>query len=310
MLHVFYDNRLGSFCKPYISEKQSDTMQIPDEVRKCVAFIGYQKESNNFLETVLCGTAFFTVINEGGNYFPYLVTARHIIANLLQRSENIIIRMNNKNGTFEDIRCPIHLFKHHPNGKDISILPFSPGQNFDYQAIPYQMFLDQKIIREQNISLGDEVFMAGLFTSHYGSRKNIPLIRTGIIAAMPEEPIKTQFFGDSEGFLIEIRSLGGLSGSPVFVHLSTFRYIGNSISPSERKFYLLGLLHGHWNLEDALMDIVSEDYAQEARKGINTGIGIAVPSFQILEALNHSELTKYRQEHIKRIQRKRLPVED
>ena len=59
------------------------------------------------------------------------------------------------------------------------------------------------------------------------------------------------------------------------------------IGAGKSLFYLLGLLHGHWNLENATRDVVLEDSYQD-KSNINTGIGIAVPAAKILETLEQS----------------------
>ena len=54
-----------------------------------------------------------------------------------------------------------------------------------------------------------------------GRDRNFPIVRTGHIAMMPDEKIPKVKIGDWEGnadaYLIESRSIGGWSGSPVFV---------------------------------------------------------------------------------------------
>ena len=51
---------------------------------------------------------------------------------------------------------------------------------------------------------------------------NLPIVRLGAIAAMPGEYIKTDW-GCLRAYLIEARSIGGLSGSPVFIRVGTTR---------------------------------------------------------------------------------------
>ncbi len=76
------------------------------------------------------------------------------------------------------------------------------------------LFATDEIIKDQNIGLGDEVFITGLFGYVAGSQKNIPIVRVGNIAMMPDEKVPTE--GEPmEAYLIEARSMGGLSGSPV-----------------------------------------------------------------------------------------------
>ena len=137
--------------------------------------------------------------------------------------------------------------------------------------------------------------MTGLFIRHSGKKKNIPIIRAGNIAAMPEEPLYSNAFGDMDAYLIELRSLGGLSGSPVFLHLYGTRRMkdgSNVMALGGHQFYLLGLLHGHWDLDSAIQDVITEDYQQEDKEKINTGIGISIPSIKILEALNQDSLSR------------------
>jgi hypothetical protein len=50
---------------------------------------------------------------------------------------------------------------------------------------------------------------------HEGRQKNSPTARFGNIAQMPNEPVIIKRF-EQECFLVEARSIGGYSGSPVF----------------------------------------------------------------------------------------------
>lgn len=80
--------------------------------------------------------------------------------------------------------------------------------------------------------------------------------------------------------LIEVRSIGGLSGSPVFVHMGGFRVHDGrpSFDNSDRPFLLCGLIHGHW---DALNAEVDADILGTGNEKINTGIAIVVPADEI-----------------------------
>lgn len=103
---------------------------------------------------------------------------------------------------------------------DVAVLPIYELENdLAVATMPIRMALaDAADIEAHAIGIGDEVLMVGLFTKRYGYRKNIPIVRGGIISAMPEEPIEDQETGNLyDAYLIEIRSIGGLSGSPVIV---------------------------------------------------------------------------------------------
>jgi hypothetical protein len=60
--------------------------------------------------------------------------------------------------------------------------------------------------------------MVGRFINHEGKQQNRPTLRYGHIAMMPSEPIEDAKSGiKQESYLVECRSMGGYSGSPVFV---------------------------------------------------------------------------------------------
>ena len=115
---------------------------------------------------------------------------------------------------------------------------------------------------------------------------------------MPNEPI----YSDNcyvNGYLIEARSIAGLSGSPVFVRpeslctrspktvdeLAIGRWGGRAAH-----YWLLGLMHGHWNIKMEEVDTVILD--SDGIDGINAGIGIVVPAQKIFETIEYSVLYK------------------
>jgi len=319
MLIIKQDYRLGDIPKPYVADNEKDiNMQIPDEIRKCVVFLGHSKEDKT--EIVLKGTGFLIDLEspDRTRHFIYLVTARHIIANITERKlavdNNIWVRVNKKNEGFDFIPIPISAFIPHPDSVDIMILPFVLDMSvYDYLTLPHTMLLNQHTIDDQNVSLGDDVFMTGLFVRHAGKEKNIPIVRAGNIAAMPEEQVYSKVFGNMDAYLIELRSLGGLSGSPVFLHLSGNRVMkdgGNVTRVGHRGFYLLGVLHGHWDLDSAIQDVITEDYQINDREKINTGIGIAIPAIKILETLNQPIVAQQREQIMQDIRIKNSPTED
>ena len=143
------------------------------------------------------------------------------------------------------------------------------------------MAATSEIISKESIGPGDEVFITGLFVNHFGEERNIPILRIGNIAAMPEEKVKTDTMGPMDAF-IEARSIGGLSGSPVFVHLTGVR--NNVFTVGPPPIYLLGLMHGHWDAEVTKNDSIQKD--QFERERVNMGIAIVVPVQKIIETVD------------------------
>jgi hypothetical protein len=121
-------------------------------------------------------------------------------------------------------------------------------------------------------------------------KKNLPILRTGNIAMMPLEPIKT-CHGSMEAYLIELRSIAGLSGSPVFVH---------TIVPEEGKLRhtlsWMGLMRGHWNIDKDSIDAVNSIDGEP----LNVGIGIVVPAYKVME-ITHQEIVMKMREEAKKL---------
>jgi hypothetical protein len=115
----------------------------------------------------------------------------------------------------------------------------------------------------------------------------------------------------SRGYLIEARSIGGLSGSSVFLHLSDTRIKernGAKIWRNQISFHLLGLVHGHWDMPEARTDDILEDSMQNER--LNVGIAIVVPATRIAEVINHPLLIAQREQNIEQWRRNGAPTPD
>jgi hypothetical protein len=138
------------------------------------------------------------------------------------------------------------------------------------------------VIEKEKVGLGDEVFVVGLFHKHMGKKRNIPVVRFGSICAMPEEPVYSERLDrDIQAYLIESRSIGGLSGAPVFVNLGLMRHLEGQIKYANKEygiFYLLGLMHGHYETKVPDMDEYEFDK-------VNMGIAAVIPADKILEVM-------------------------
>jgi hypothetical protein len=168
------------------------------------------------------------------------------------------------------------------------------------------------------LSLGDEVFICGAFVGRVGYRKNIPVVRIGNVAAMPEEPI--DFASPRKvAYLIETRSLGGTSGSPVFLNLQPERIKrrehGYRVAVTNQNtqqtsinvifpYLLLGMIiyiHGG----NYAQEFVAEDDTEiHPLKDVefNAGIAVALPVSVIFDLLN---LESVREARMKEIDKKR-----
>jgi len=269
-------------------------MQIPDEIRKCVGFICYKARG----KMKFGGTAFFVGVElEGtGRSSVYIITAKHVIDEIRRASDDRIVylRMNLINGGSRLIRVQMDRWVFHPTewNVDVAVLNWVPKQEeYDYLVLPVKYAGTEDIIKKENIGVGDDVFLVGLFASHSGSKRNLPIIRVGNIASMPEEKVHTEEFGDIDAYLVEARSIGGLSGSPVFAYMGEMRKVDNIMKLSRKGLpllYWLGLMHGHF-------------YLSESEIQVNMGIAIVVPTWKILEVINQEVFMKAREKIIKEI---------
>jgi len=286
-------------------------MLVPDEVRKCVVFICY----NSTKGFRLAGTGFFTSVPSSipERIHVYLATAKHVIKKIEATSidNKISIRINQRdNKPSKLIYSDLTGWKYHPSESniDVAVLPWAPDPSvYDFRSVPSEMAVTQEVITKEGIGCGDEVFLTGLFGSHYGKQRNLPIIRIGNIATMPEEKVVTKEMGEIEAYLIEARSIGGLSGSPVFVHISSLR--NGALRLGGEPIYWLGMVHGHYDLPELdSLDVTSEDNLVNLI--INMGVAIVVPSTKILEVLNQRELSEARDKADGIDRKKRAPTPD
>lgn len=271
----------------------SKPMIIPDDVRKCVGFLAYKMADGQFR---LAGTAwlFGRLIEGTERSFSFVVTAKHVIEGIRAKGLNrVYLRLNLKDRTSRWFETDLAEWCYHPTDAsvDAAVLLGTVPEEADHLLYPLNRFVTEEIRATNGISIGDEVFLTGLFAPHFGQERNIPIIRVGNIAAMPEEPVRTRM-GAMEAYLVEARSIGGLSGCPVFVHLGVVRPVGQQLKYAEGGpiFFLLGLMHGHWDI--GAPDIDGNQDERDSLRVVNMGIAIVVPARKISEVLENPVLVE------------------
>ena len=284
-------------------------MRIPDSILKSVVFLCGKKKG----EFVVTGTGFLIHHKMEGEdaRVGYLVTARHVVDRLQDGGSEdtcVYIRANTSRGTTAQFkREPGEWFRHENDRVDIAISPCTMLDSMDQHHFGTEMFLTERTLKSEHVGLGDDLFFPGLFSPRKGETRNIPIVRTGTIAAMPGEEIKTSL-GMLRAYLVEARSIGGLSGSPVFLHPGIAR--GNSgtvvFHAPKPKLYLLGMIHGHYGMGGELTDVCSEGDAFGRERSVNMGIGIVCPADDILALLNQPNVVRHREQAAKAAQRQQI----
>jgi hypothetical protein len=259
-------------------------MRIPDTVLKCVCFLCVKAAiaiidgDDTFRYG---GTRFFVSVKSekhANRYYSYFVTARH---NVQLAGGPLYLRINTLIGASQHLEIPSHAWTYpEKNGVDLALMSWNPDKSlYDYKTVSSEVFTDAEIFETEGIGVGDELFCVGLFTYRHGANQNYPIVRSGIIASMPNEPFEdpmTAFTYDA--YLAEVRSIGGLSGSPVFVRLPHVTY-------------LLGVIRGHWDLKRRETSLGFDD--GELRQ-VNIGMATVTPIEELSLMLESQQLKEER----------------
>jgi len=282
-------------------------MRIPDELRECVCFTRAQWPSG----ASAMGTAFFVGVPTGidGRPFIYAVTAKHCVTGSLQaqrsqggRPAEVVLLVNHREHGRTENRTRASDWLLHDTA-DVAVLPLGgTDPSFEVRVWPtHENVASELVVKEKNIGAGDDVFIAGLLTYHRGATRNLPVVRLGSIAAMPEDPVGLET-GPDTVTLVEVRSIGGLSGSPVFVHLSVLRDMpegmflrgGGGTAGSGGTSWLHGVMHGFYP--------TGKDDPDGASENLNTGIAIVARIDRVLDLIHRPDQVALRDEVSKRVE--------
>ncbi|MDR3483944.1 MAG: hypothetical protein P4M05_03430 [Bradyrhizobium sp.] len=290
-------------------------MQIPGGLKNSVVFLGVM-EGKTFKPKA---TGFFVGIDTKYGAILHLVTAEHVIAGLTAKGhKEVFVRTGIED--FPISPLPLSGWFFHPDAEknpvDVAISPVGlrGTTKVDIEVLSLDAFVTPENIEQRGWGVGDEIIVIGLFRNHYGKTKNIPLVRVGSLAAMPEEPVKTKW-GFIDAYLVELHSIGGLSGSPVFIHHPPviIRKGGKVEVITGPRLNLLGIMQGHFDIPDLKEDSVVEDDGKNG--SINTGVGVVVPAYKIIETLNQPDMKAERDKMADRAEKDAatpdsLPIEE
>lgn len=272
-------------------------MRIPDIIKKCLGFVGLRQPNGS----IHWGGTAFVVSVPGLRYpdykFDFLVTAKHVADEIV--GADAVVRMNRADGSFiifELINAPWWFHPTEAATVDAAVTIFSPAPDLrlDVRNIPLKMFATEQLIQNRDIGIGDEVYIAGLFTKVTETSKNQPVVRLGNLAMLPDEKINFPAIGMIDAYVVEARSIGGLSGCPVFVRETINMHMSDVPGgPVTRAlhgagaFYLLGSMIGHWQIPKGSSPVLAE--------AVNMGMSVVVPAKKIIEILDHPELIAMRE---------------
>jgi hypothetical protein len=310
--------RDGTFRFP---QERDLSMRVPDAILACV---GYVCEVTHSGESGVHGdpyaTGFFVAIpcelpSLKGSLNIYFVTARHVADDL--RDRQIYFSLNRKGGGIlqDGVQIPDARWWVHPtdSNADVAVVQVAVSRDAAIFPIRTEFFALPQRMEALNIGVGDEIHAIGLFSKAPGVHSNMPIVRTGNIAMMPTEQIQTDL-GYTDVYLVEARSIGGMSGSPVFVRPSFRQHQKNESGEIVPGFLhgpgdtLLGMVHGHWAIREE--DINKPSFSHDRKRGVNYGIAVVVPAQKIYETLYSAPLVAARKEVEQQESRKHIPSPD
>lgn len=225
------------------------------------------------------GTGFFYLapLNDGTNrVITLFISNKHVFRNpkgkltisLNRRSEDDTPEFGNVRTFNCDLSKAEHLYFDHPNlDVDLACLNVSSITHTDafVQCIDGKFF---KPIDYEKVLLGSDVIFVGYPEGLYDPVNNLPLIRKGSIASIPN----VDFNGKGQ-IIIDAQIFPGSSGSPVFVAW-------------DGKYSLLGVV-SRTMLRDSKLQILQVNTPQLGVKEI-LGLGIVVKQKHVQELIDYA----------------------
>lgn len=155
--------------------------------------------------------------------------------------------------------------RQHPNpGFDVAAVNVTEAivmQNVQGTWLPLDLLSTPARLKDENITIGDEVFLLGYPDAIFDARNVSPILRTGVIATVPAEGYA---FNDAlrkrfglpdriDGFLVDANVFPGSSGSVVILkqQSSTLGPGGETVISGAKKIpYVLGIVSGSIPITD------------------------------------------------------------
>ena len=266
--------------------------RIPDVLLESVVYL-FKDEESAQAGTGAGGTGF--VVDVPGNSatrHTYVLSNVHVVRNGCST-----LRLNTTDGGVETLTLPLEAWIDHEDGDDVCAAPIElDHEGWAVTALPWEDFCPtEERFEELNVGVGDDVLMIGRFSGHTGKQQNAPLARFGNIAMMDDERVKDGRGLDVDAYLVEMRSMPGFSGSPVFVVIGAGSYrgaYGTEKAAQMMPFYsetigLLGIDTGHKPITHPVLDPNTDkpvDPLTVVKQ--NSGVAIVAPYYKIDHLLN------------------------
>ena len=181
------------------------------------------------------------------------------------------------------------------------MIQFATSDRHRFSTIGIEKFATKQDFDNGGYGLGDGVFMIGRFIAHDGRKTNVPSVGFGNISIPPSNMTRTDGF-EQLSFGVEMRSMQGNSGSPVFTFTEAWDMETNSTTLGAQTVRLLGVDWGQIvhpvEVREHIVKIESAGLRHDEREAKfikqNTGMNGVVPAWKLLELLNRPEFVEAR----------------
>ncbi len=274
--------------------------RIPDQLLNSVVYL-FQDETHALSAEGAGGTGFLIDYRgEDGDLWTYVVSNIHVVG-----SGCTTLRINTKDGGVEALE--VSGWVDHPDADDVSVAPIFLEEPSEWAVEPlsWEDFCPTpERFEELNVGVGDEVLMLGRFSGHSGRQQNQPLARFGDLAMMDGEKVRDGRGMLVDAYLVEMRSLPGFSGSPVFLTIGAGSYpgiYGTDQQPKMMPFNsetigLLGIDTGHKDIVTPVRDKAGKEAKPALMIQQNSGVAIVAPYYKIKDILEGDDLVKQREQ--------------
>lgn len=274
--------------------------ELLEQIKKTVVFIGALRpvakpDGTTDTEINLHGTGFLVQLNQ----IFFLITAKHVIANLdqktrrvLKEKEGLFVFSNLKSETtpthsvkassLDELRKKYPIFYHQNDLIDLALIPFPVDvQNDDIKTVPQEMFIKNEEIFE-TYDVFFVSYQPGISDLTLDSKVS-PIIRKGSVARVNK----------NGSIYIDGAAFPGNSGSPVFIMPSPIRYTGGGISLGADN--LGGKYLGTVSEYKPYSEVAVSQQTGRARVVFeeNTGLSMLWTANHVLEILDQESVKKF-----------------
>lgn len=240
-------------------------------------------------------TGFFVVIKPYVNENVYLVTCKHV----LEGQKLLNVRMNLKQKGIKTITLPLSLldttgrpvWTPHPDPTvDVAVVPamsFLPHIEglMDFIYIQEDLFGTFDRLTSGDVEPGQEVFFIGFPLSQRETEQNLPVVRIGTIATLPNT-----LEGLRKGYLIDGQIYPGNSGGPVILKPSVWIHPESKLTIQGPSQLLIGLVTSYVSYQERAISEQTKHVRVVFEE--NSGLGNVLPIEVIKETIVEAKKNK------------------